>query len=132
MNCATARELLLVADPADLEGRTESELSRHLRDCEVCRQAAELVLHALAELEFGLGSDSETSALTTARFHILHNAPVTVVPVFRRKCGRKFVRAAGPPPRVRSRARRAPTIHPSAGPDRCAGGGRARTRQPGP
>ncbi|HEY6110744.1 MAG TPA: hypothetical protein VIV56_17710 [Gemmatimonadales bacterium] len=67
MNCPTARELLLVADPADLEGRTESELSRHLRDCEACRQAAELVLHALAELEFGLGSDSETSALTTAR-----------------------------------------------------------------
>lgn len=67
MNCPTARELLLVADPADLEGRTESELSHHLRDCEACRRAAELVLHALAELEVGLGSDSETSGLTTAR-----------------------------------------------------------------
>lgn len=67
MNCATARELLLVADPADLEGRTESELSRHLSSCEPCRRAAERVLSALAELEVGLASDPETSALTTAR-----------------------------------------------------------------
>lgn len=67
MNCATARELLLVANPADLEGRTESELSQHLRSCEACRRAAELVLNGLAELELGLASDPETSALTTAR-----------------------------------------------------------------
>lgn len=67
MNCDTARELLLVADPVDLEGRTGSDLSQHLRNCEACRRAAELVLHALAELEVGLASDLDTSALTTAR-----------------------------------------------------------------
>jgi predicted anti-sigma-YlaC factor YlaD len=67
MNCDTARELLLVADPADLDGRTESELSRHLRDCEACRRAADLVLHALAELEVGLASNPDTSAVATAR-----------------------------------------------------------------
>jgi anti-sigma factor RsiW len=51
MTCATARDALLTADPAELAGRTGSELSRHLETCPACRQtAAQLVsaLHALA------------------------------------------------------------------------------------
>ncbi len=44
MNCTAARERLLEADAADLRGETDSELSRHLRDCGRCRTAAQAIL----------------------------------------------------------------------------------------
>lgn len=46
MNCGAARQLLLIADPAELEGRTESPLAEHLRTCPACRAAAERLLAA--------------------------------------------------------------------------------------
>lgn len=46
MTCATARDLMLEAERADLEGATDSELSRHVRTCAGCRAAAARILDA--------------------------------------------------------------------------------------
>jgi len=46
MNCEAASELLLTADPAELEGSSGSPLADHLRSCPPCRAAAEHLLMA--------------------------------------------------------------------------------------
>lgn len=46
MNCTTALDLILEADPAELRGERPSELATHLRSCEQCRAAAARVLEA--------------------------------------------------------------------------------------
>lgn len=40
MSCHMARELMLTAEPSELDGSGVSELSRHLAACEPCRSAA--------------------------------------------------------------------------------------------
>jgi predicted anti-sigma-YlaC factor YlaD len=50
MNCRITRERLLTAEPGELDGRIESELASHLRDCAQCRRAADLMLEALRTL----------------------------------------------------------------------------------
>lgn len=50
MTCEAARELLLTADPGELEGRTGGPLLDHLRRCSACRAAAERMLAAQREL----------------------------------------------------------------------------------
>ncbi len=54
MNCADARERLLEADPAELEGRIDSELSRHLEACAVCGALANHILDAQSGLKAAL------------------------------------------------------------------------------
>jgi hypothetical protein len=40
MNCAEARQAMLIADPADLRGETESSLAMHLGSCDACGRIA--------------------------------------------------------------------------------------------
>lgn len=56
MNCAEARQAILEADPADLEGRGESGLARHLRDCSRCKDLARTVLVEERALALGLAA----------------------------------------------------------------------------
>lgn len=65
MNCDTARELLLTADPAELEGSTENPLADHLRSCTTCRAAAEQLLTAHRALRdaLGAGQSADTAEL---------------------------------------------------------------------
>lgn len=63
MTCEAARELLLTADPAELEGSTRSPLADHLRTCPACRAAAEQLLTAQWALRDVLGAGQ--SAHTT-------------------------------------------------------------------
>lgn len=44
--CRAARERMLEADPSTLGGHGESELARHLRRCDACRQAGAAILAA--------------------------------------------------------------------------------------
>jgi anti-sigma factor RsiW len=46
MNCPAALDLMLEAEPADLAGITDSELSRHIEGCPPCRAAANRILEA--------------------------------------------------------------------------------------
>lgn len=50
MNCRTARERILEADPAELEAQSESPLGQHLLDCGECRAAAQRVLDGMVLL----------------------------------------------------------------------------------
>jgi predicted anti-sigma-YlaC factor YlaD len=66
MNCDTARELLLVADAADLEGRIDSPLADHLRTCPACRAVAERVLTTQRALSDALGAGQLVGTATDA------------------------------------------------------------------
>jgi hypothetical protein len=66
MNCRTARDLMLTADLADLETRSESDLSQHLRACKGCHRVATLILDAMQELTTGL-SQARRADSTAAR-----------------------------------------------------------------
>src|SRR5512146_24570 len=70
MNCGIARELLLTADPAELEGSTGSPLADHLRTCPACRAAAEQLLTAhralLDVLEAGQSADAADEVVYAA------------------------------------------------------------------
>lgn len=55
MTCDAARELLLTADPAELDGRTGSPLADHLRTCAACRAAAERLVMAQRAWSEALG-----------------------------------------------------------------------------
>ena len=50
MNCADAREQLLEADPAELRGEGETELSLHVRECAACGAVAARLVAATLEL----------------------------------------------------------------------------------
>src|SRR5689334_14975812 len=50
MDCTTARDLMLEAEPAELEGRGTSELVVHLAACTRCRAAARVILDGEGKL----------------------------------------------------------------------------------
>lgn len=56
MNCAEARDRLLEADPAELEGRVESELWRHVEACGDCHALADRILSAQSALDATLAA----------------------------------------------------------------------------
>lgn len=62
MTCASARVLLLEADPSDLRGEGESPLAVHLRACAGCRARADAILAAEAELDAALRTLAAPSA----------------------------------------------------------------------
>ena len=65
IDCATATDLLLEAEPAELRGEGESALAAHLRECASCRGQAELLLGEQARLAHAL--DTITAVHTTPR-----------------------------------------------------------------
>lgn len=69
MNCRTARSLLLTAEPADLEGRGDTDLSQHLRSCTHCQGLASEILQAMGELRHAL--EVEAAGVHAARQAIL-------------------------------------------------------------
>lgn len=66
MTCESTRELLLTADPAELEGSSGSPLADHLRTCPACRAAAERLLTAHQALRDALGAGRASAAATEA------------------------------------------------------------------
>lgn len=54
MNCRSARETILEADPAELEAPGDTGLGRHLAACSDCRAAAAAVLAGTATLRAAL------------------------------------------------------------------------------
>jgi hypothetical protein len=54
IDCRSARDLLLEADPAALRDEGDGELATHLRTCAACRAAAEAILAGQAELDAAL------------------------------------------------------------------------------
>lgn len=66
IECKTALERLLEADPAELSGRGESELVVHLRDCERCAAVAKQLLEGQAELASALGELTPRTAVDEA------------------------------------------------------------------
>jgi hypothetical protein len=54
MNCAAAREMMLDADPSELDGTIESELIQHVRTCALCSAAAQRIITAERELRHAL------------------------------------------------------------------------------
>jgi hypothetical protein len=65
IDCATATDLLLEAEPAELRGEGETALAAHVRECASCRGQAELLLGAQARLAHAL--DTITALHTTPR-----------------------------------------------------------------
>ena len=65
MNCRTARSLLLTAEPADLEGRGDTDLSQHLRSCAHCRALASEIRQAMGQLDQAL--DVEAAGVQLVR-----------------------------------------------------------------
>ncbi len=55
MTCAQAHKALLQAELRELEGKGDTPLARHLRDCPHCRDAAGVILRAEAALARALG-----------------------------------------------------------------------------
>jgi anti-sigma factor RsiW len=54
MNCDAARERLLEADLAQLQGEDDGELARHLRSCERCQKQAQVILDQYTALRSAL------------------------------------------------------------------------------
>ena len=70
MNCQTARELLLTADSADLQGRADGELSRHISSCGSCRALAAELVGAMDQLRRNLETP-EVSDIRSVRGALL-------------------------------------------------------------
>jgi anti-sigma factor RsiW len=54
MNCTEARELLLDAEPAELDGAGPSELARHLAGCPECAALARVILDDMQAMDAAL------------------------------------------------------------------------------
>jgi len=67
MNCATARDQLLTADPSLLQGERDSDLSRHLSECDRCRAIGGMLLAAQRALHGELLATPATDATRAAR-----------------------------------------------------------------
>lgn len=50
MNCAEARDAMLVAEPAELAGVGDSELARHIITCDACSKVGGALGHDLQQL----------------------------------------------------------------------------------
>jgi anti-sigma factor RsiW len=67
MNCQTARNLLLTAEVAELQGRGDSELSRHLGSCGRCRALAAELVGTLGELRRELQAPEDSDIRSVRR-----------------------------------------------------------------
>ena len=63
MKCETAREQMLEAEIAELEGRGDSPLARHVAGCELCRAQAQRLLRGYADLNAGLAALTRRSSM---------------------------------------------------------------------
>jgi len=66
LTCSTARELMLEADPLDLLGATQTELSLHVDGCTRCRTAAQRMLEVERELRDALGAATPRRSVNDA------------------------------------------------------------------
>lgn len=76
--CAAARELLLVAEPEELETRSHSPLAAHLRSCDACATIARDILNTQASLADALAALTAPQPRAPAMQHARH------VPMLRR------------------------------------------------
>lgn len=67
MTCATARTLMLTADPAELAGSTGSDLALHIATCASCRGHVALLLEAQSELARALDAPGDQDSLGAVR-----------------------------------------------------------------
>ena len=61
MNCKEARHAMLVAEPAELRGETETALAAHIADCADCRRASSTIAEGTAH--------SDSRSLGVRRIH---------------------------------------------------------------
>ncbi len=79
MNCATALDLLLEAEPAELAGEADTGLAQHLRTCARCRRRAQLILDEYAALRGAL--DHAEPRLHPAAAPTRHRRWAVIVPL---------------------------------------------------
>ena len=66
MNCSQAMELILEADVVELEGRNDSELSAHIRECSACAASAQRILSEQRELQQVLQAEHPRTSVDVA------------------------------------------------------------------
>jgi len=75
MTCAQALDQMLEAEPAELHADAPGDLARHLRGCDACRNAAERIVAAQAELASGLAALAAAGAREEVRVRPIGSAP---------------------------------------------------------
>ena len=100
MNCTEAREAMLVAEPAELRGETDTALAAHVASCADCRRASAMIVGDTTQLGLAIARRA-----SRRRRRVSHRAigfvlvPVAAVAVFAvLKTGRSARRVE--PPRV--------------------------------
>jgi hypothetical protein len=82
IDCATATDLLLTAEPAELRGAAESELAAHVRACAICRAHAQLLLGEQTELAYALDTlTAQHAGSVSARRPLRRWLPRVLLPV---------------------------------------------------
>ena len=66
MNCSHAMELILEADVVELEGRNDSELSAHIRECSACAASVRRILSEQKELQQLLRAEHPRTSVDVA------------------------------------------------------------------
>jgi hypothetical protein len=83
MTCSNAREEMLVAERSTLRGTGESDLARHIGECESCRRLAAAIEHETASLAAAIAlRDPATADVRSMGRHRTRNAIlVTALPI---------------------------------------------------
>ena len=83
MTCPEARRAMLVADPAELRGETETPLAAHIAGCADCRQAATMFAAGTAQLAVASANRAAIQRRRVSRSTIgLALVPVAAAAVF--------------------------------------------------
>ena len=98
MNCTEAREAMLVADPAELRGETETALAVHVTSCADCRRAAATIVGVTTQLGLAIARrEPRTRRRASRRVIGLVFVPVAAAAVFAVMSAGGFSRRAEPP-----------------------------------
>jgi hypothetical protein len=98
MNCKEAREAMLVADPAELRGETETALAAHVAGCADCRRASATIVGGTAQLGLAIARRAPRPRRRVSRRTIgLVFVPVAAAAAFAVVSTGRFSRRAEPP-----------------------------------
>jgi len=67
MNCTEAREAMLVAEPAELRGETETPLAAHVAGCADCRRASSMIAGGTTQLGLAIARRASRPARRVSR-----------------------------------------------------------------
>jgi len=98
MNCTQAREAMLVAEPAELRGETETALAIHVVGCPDCRRAAATIAGGTTQLGLAIARRTPRTRRRVSRRAIgLVVVPVAAAAVFAVANAGGFSRTPEPP-----------------------------------